>query len=300
MIYRSGAHPLASRVVIARRILLRTGAASALVFGLAPETATAAPAERLRISRNRLYVPARIAGRPVEALLDSAAELTLVDKAFAARAGIAGGAKATARGSGAAEVDSELVDGVSIAAFGVKINRGQVAIVDLSDVASRLTDGPLNVILGRDVFDQARLSVDISHRSIRVLDRAILPRGLEFPLTPQFGIETMPVDVEGQSARATVDLGNGTDVLVSPAFAGKLGALVDGRPLTRDTGGGIGGAASRTGFHIHTLRVANHVFHDVPATIDAGKNATDLNIGISILRRFRLVLDFSEQKIWLD
>lgn len=286
--------------MIDRRYILRAGGAFGVVLGLAPDRSTAAPATRLRISRNRLYVPARIAGRPVEALLDSAAELTLVDKAFAARAGIGGGAKATAQGSGAAVVDSELVDGVSIAAFGVRINRGQVAIVDLSDVAKRLTNGPLNVILGRDVFDQARLAIDISHRSIRVLDRATSPRGREFPLTPEFGIETMPADAEGQAARATVDLGNGTDVLVSPAFAVKLGALVDGRPLTRDTGGGIGGAATRTRFHLRTLRVANHVFRDVPATIDAGKNATDLNIGVSILRRFRLVLEFSEQKIWLD
>lgn len=281
-----------------RRRLLQALAAGGLAGPLSAAVAPE-PYAPLKLYRNRLYVPARIAGAPAEALLDSAAELTLIDRAFARRAGLAVGAAATVLGSGAGNAQSEIVEHVRIETLGLSNPDGVVAVLDLSDVARRLTGGTLDVILGRNVFDLARLEIDIAGGRIRVLDRRLRPRGRELALTGAFGVETIPVLAEGQPAAATLDLGNGTDVLISRAFAQRLGALEDGRPIHDNPGGGIGGKAHRQGFTLKTIDLAGRRFRNVSVAIDAGEHATDLNIGVSLLKHFHLVTDFARKTVWL-
>jgi predicted aspartyl protease len=263
--------------------------------------AAAAPATtRLTMRRHRLFVSARIDGHETQALLDSAAEMTLVDRAFAARIGLGTGHPVTAKGSGANTTEAELVDHISIDAAGVSMTDARIAVIDLADVSRRLNGAPLTLILGRDYFDQARFAIDLSSPSLRVLSRDTLPLGQRFDLGGEFGVETIPVVAEGIAARATVDLGNGNDPLISPAFAARLGVLTDGRPTQREKGGGIGGEAMRQSFVLSTLTVAGETFRDVRVSVDAGKNASDLNIGVSILKHFLIVTDFAQSAIWLD
>jgi predicted aspartyl protease len=284
--------------MFSRRLVLNAALAVPMVR---PAMAEAAPATtRLTMRRHRLFVPARINGHETLALLDSAAEMSLVDEAFAARIGLGKGQAVTAKGSGANPAEAALVEHISIDAAGVSMKGATIAIIDLADVSRRLIGAPLTLILGRDYFDKARLSIDFSVPSLRVLSRDTLPLGQRFDLVGEFGIETMPVVAEGVAARATVDLGNGNNPLISPAFAARLGVLTDGRPTQREKGGGIGGEAMRQSFVLSSLTVAGETFRDVSVSVDAGEHASDLNIGVSILKHFRIVTDFAQKAIWLD
>ena len=186
---------------------------------------SADPGERLRATRGgRLLIDMRVDGHPVAALLDSAAETTLLDRAFAQSIGLAGGASVVARGSGEQDVDATVIEGVTLEAVGRRLPDRTVAVLDLSDVGSRLLGHPLNVILGREVFDAARLRIDVAGLTIAALNRQTDPPGVRLALQTEKGIETVPVRVEGGSeVRAAFDLGNGGNVLLGAGIRSARG-----------------------------------------------------------------------------
>jgi len=98
-----------------RREVLTAGALAAASWIWSPLTraaseggssATGSPAHAanvypLKLTRgDRLLLAAQVNGHDVEALLDSAAEASFLDRAFAQRIGLAGQESATAKGSG--------------------------------------------------------------------------------------------------------------------------------------------------------------------------------------------------------
>src|SRR5687768_6441866 len=68
----------------------------------------------LDIVDNRLFVPAVVNGQATSALLDSAAEMTIVDDDFARRLVLATTGSATAHGSGAASMEASFAEDVDI------------------------------------------------------------------------------------------------------------------------------------------------------------------------------------------
>ncbi len=281
---------------IDRRTLLFT----APLLAALPDCSAADPAVTpLRIAGDRLYVPAIINGVAVEALLDSAAETSIVDAAFAARLGLRGGEAATARGTGAATAAATLVRGVVIDVAGLRLRPAAVAVIDLADIARRLAHGPLMLVLGRELFDAGRLAIDIDAATLTVIPGGRDAPGVRLPLTPRRGIETVPVTIEGVSGNADFDLGNGGTVLIGAGFAARHG-LLDGRATGVIPGGGIGGATTQTTFTLRSFAIAGARFADLPVAVDASPTASDANVGVRLLRRFGIVTDFAARSVWLD
>ena len=80
----------------------------------------------------------------------------------------------------------------------------------------------------------------------------------------------------------------------------KAGLLTPERVIARRRGGGLGGEIDREVLRLGTLEVAGATFTDVEADVDAMDNAGDLNLGVKILRRFIIVTDFAQHRIWLE
>lgn len=275
-----------------------------LAIGLAvPATAADTSFPLTLTSGSRVMVDARINGHPVRALLDSAAESTLIDQKAAASLQVSGGTHVTGQGSGAENFAAAEVKGVTLEAFGVTLKDQTVAVVDLSDVGRRLLGHPLDVVLGREIFDAARLRIDIDRKRITVIgrDSRQVPRGVELALVTEYGIETIPVRVEDHEAvRATFDLGNGSEILIGSKLADQLHLLSDGRPSKLSAGGGLGGELQRKVVTLRTLEIAGQRLTDVPAAIDTRPSASDVNIGISVLRHFLITTDFARHVVWLE
>lgn len=260
--------------------------------------AGAASAGPLETYNNRLFLHVVVNGRPATALLDSAAEMTILDDDFAAGLGIAGTGEATAHGSGAAAIEARFADHVAIEAAGVSIE-ARVGILDLGEVSGRLIGRPVDMLLGRDLFDNARLRIDIGGGTIAIFEGA--PRGVALPLSEHRGTPAVPASVEGHGpVQAVFDLGNGSEVMVGRAYAQAIGLLAPNRIVGRRSGGGLGGAREREIVSLRTLTLAGRTFRDVRAAIDPGESASDLNIGTSILRHFLIVTDFTGHRIWLE
>ncbi|HEX6740785.1 MAG TPA: pepsin/retropepsin-like aspartic protease family protein [Sphingomicrobium sp.] len=258
-------------------------------------TATAAAAEPLKVINGRLFIPAKINGVVTEALLDSGAEGSLFDPAFAAKAKFAEGTPQVMKGSGGT-APARIVEGVTIEALGVELHPEVVVVLDMSDLSTRLIKRPTQAIVGRELFDAARLRIDLAGGRIAVVSKAASPRGVKLPLTAHAGIEGIPVRANGVPAQAEFDLGNGSDVMISRDLVNRLKLPI----LGKKTGGGIGGAIERDYVLLPTLEVAGRRFTNVHANIDDQPSHNDMNVGTSILRNFRITTDFKERAVWLE
>jgi hypothetical protein len=254
--------------------------------------AGAASAEPLLFQNGRLFVQAKVNGFATEALLDSAAEASLIDPRLAAAAHLPEGQEITVRGSGG-EAKARIVEGVTIELLGQKVPAEAVIVADLGEISQRLVKRPTQAIIGREAFDALRFVIDIKGGTITLATAA--PEGAKLPLTAHAGVESIPVTVGATPALAEFDLGNGSEVLVSRAFAQKVGLKLSGKKA----GGGFGGEVVRDTTVLPSLIVAGVQYRDVPAAVDDQPTAGELNIGTSILKDFIITTDFKQRAIWL-
>lgn len=257
--------------------------------------AAPAAAEPLIYDNGRIFIRATLAGVPTEALLDSGGGTSLVDPELARRAGLPPGAEIEITGPGRKD-KARFVYGPHIVAGGVDLGEQDLVILDLDDVSKRLIKRPTKLILGRQLFDSARLRIDISGGTWDVLKPEEKAGGTVLKLQKQAGIEAAPVTVNGVPALAELDLGNGSKVMISKAMADKLGL----KPHGQETGGGINGDLVRDLVRIDRLDVAGHSFRNIEAGIDPLDNGGDLNIGTSILRTFIITTDFPGRAVYLE
>lgn len=266
-----------------------------LAMGMLLAAASQANAEPLKFYNGRLFITATINQVRTEALLDSGAEATMVDPALATKAKLPEGTAQVMKGSGGS-ASARIVEGATVGALGVQFHPEAVVVLDMGDLSTRLIKRPTQAIVGRELFDAARLKIDITRGEIRTLSRNSAPGGIRLPLTGHAGIEGIPVKANGTLAQAEFDLGNGSDVLISRDMVKKLGLKIIGRKA----GGGIGAALNRDTVRLKTLEVAGRQFHDVLAAIDDQASHNDLNVGTAILRHFVITTDFKQRAVWLQ
>ena len=159
--------------------------------------------------------------------------------------------------------------------------------------------GPVEMILGREVFDAGRLLVDIEGRMVTAV-----PRDTARGRPPAGRRASRHADHSGRSRRRCGP--GGVRPRQWQRGAGRPRLCGADRPhrarriVERRSGGGLGGARERDIVVLRNLRVAGREFRDVPAAIDPGETASDLNIGTSILRHFVITTDFPQRAVWLE
>jgi hypothetical protein len=266
----------------------------ALIAAALVATASAASADPLKFYNGRLFIAADVNGLPTEALLDSGAEGSIFDPAFAKRAKFSEGTPQVIKGSAGAE-QARIVEGVTITTLGVELHPEAVVVLDLNDLSNRLIKRPTQAIVGRELFDAARLQIDLAGGQIATVGKEKAPRGVKLPLTAHAGIEAISVKANGLDAQAEFDLGNGSNATISRDFAKKLNLKI----LGKKAGGGIGGAIQRDFVRLKTLEIAGKRFHNLEVTIDDQPSHNDMNVGTAVLKSFLITTDFKNRAVWL-
>lgn len=253
---------------------------------------------------NRIIVPARLNGHETEALLDTGASATTLDRDYARSIGLPRGRTVTATGAGGT-VDAEIVSGVRLEIDGMHFDDMTVAVMDLS-VVSRGIGRPARIILGREFFNNAVVSIDWASNRLRVsAHRAFAPDAgsTALTLTRRGPFNTIPISIAGGAPTpALLDLGNGGALSLPRTYWGGRHELA-GLRYAESRLGGVGGLHPARAAIVPNVTLAGKTFAAVPATLSETGNDQDpekmANVGIGLLKQFQVDLDLGRDRIYL-
>lgn len=216
-------------------------------------------------------VRVRIAGREIFALIDSGAQYSVIDRAFAAELpeqgralfdiplvayGVGGGSQ-VGRGT---TLDLDLP--------GLMVTRLRAAILDLGPLAS--AEGlQTPLIIGRDLLEQVVLAMEPARRHVRLVAREAFVRPADLaPTTVHLagGAMVAAVTVEGVDVDAVVDTGASSLLALDRESATNAG-LLDGRPQESGVSLVLGGAMRALIIEARTVTFADHLYRRVPVGV---------------------------------
>ncbi|NMO15744.1 hypothetical protein HPC49_03295 [Pyxidicoccus fallax] len=258
-------------------------------------------------NENRVFIPARVNGRETQVLLDSGAEMTVVDPAYARELGLKAEGQLAAVGSGG-QAQAQLAGGVDITIGHLKLSGLTVAIIDLAEVAKRIGH-PLPVILGKEAFNQLVVDVDFPNRKVAFHEASAFkapPGAVRLPVVESAGGQrTVQLSIEGRPPIPVLfDVGNGGALSLFPSYWQKAG-LLEKRRSSKTLSGAVGGLKERDVATLKRIQLAGFTLRDVPTVFDEVGNSVSAsdrilgNLGLAVLGRFRMVTDYANDTLLL-
>lgn len=256
-----------------------------------------------------IYVRGKVNGRETDLLLDSGAGMTVLDRAFAASAGLEVAGAVATRGTGGV-AEAGVLEGLTIELGELALGPMAAAALDLSEI-ERKSGRAMPVILGKELFHAVTVEVDYPGRRIRFHDPARFRyqgTGRSTELLPaEDGHKSLRIAMEGgEPVVVGLDTGQGGALTVFGHYAEARGLLA-GRPLSEVKSGGVGGFRISKTATLRSVELAGYELANVPVTIhteDVG-GAFDTtrqagNLGTALLNRFRVVFDYAADRLWLE
>jgi len=314
--------PLFSLTVITFAAVL--AAPTARAFGQQPKAPAPGSTANIRFNSGRrsatvpfdfsdgvLVVRVRVNNsQPVKFFFDTGAGMSVVSTAQAAKLGLQSAPGLNVVGTGGT-VNGGMATGVSLSVPGVTVLNQTVAVFSLDDFPCEARD--IAGIVGYDFIKEFVVEIDYEAKTIRLLDRrnySDRARGASFPLTiartprvpAQITIPGRP-PIEGLFE---IDTGHEGTLVINSPFVKRHRLLESLGNQIPTSGRGVGGVSMRIsarvgGFQLGPYSVASPVVGLSLAT-EGALSATDNDgpLGNEILRRFKVRLDYSRQKMWLE
>lgn len=256
----------------------------------------------------RIYLPARVNGVETDGVLDSGAEMTVIDDDLARRAGLIGAGDLDAEGTAGVQA-AQLATGVSLQIGGVSADNMSVVILDLDAIGGKLLGRPIPLILGKEFFNDLIVDIDYPGRRIAFHDPdnwRYEGSGAVTPVTPLDGLRAIEIRVEGKSPiLAAFDTGQASALTLFERYAEREGLLND-RAVSDRLTGGVGGTATERVLSVSSVAIGDVMLRDVPVGVPVsaeGAFDTDrhqANIGAGVFKRFRLIVDYPASRIILE
>ncbi|MFI4934942.1 MAG: aspartyl protease family protein [Caulobacterales bacterium] len=256
-------------------------------------------------AKSQIYLPVKVNGHDAVALLDSGASISVLDQALAASIGLKTGGEAPVAGA-ERMTSSGFVRGVRVVAGGLTLGDLTTAALDLAPIR-KLTDHPLQVMVGEEVFNELIVDIDFSHRRLAFRDPTsfAMPAGaIESPLLHGGLVRATPVSVEGRApAQFQFDLGDAGALDLYPIYV-KAQKLLEGRRTSQVMSFGEGGSSTDTIATLRQVEFAGVSLSDVPAnfqqTQPPGTGSDQAGrIGMGVLSRFRLIIDYPHDRLYV-
>jgi predicted aspartyl protease len=284
-------------MILGRRQVLAGLGATALM----PMAARAAPvgSAPFTLLNGKMFVDVTVNGVKAQAFVDSGAQFTGLDQAFARQAGVRLGLPVLMRGiqglSGARRAQDVHFE------VGGAVVKSEAIVTNYSDLAGQISH-VIDAVMGGDVFRAFVVEIDFNEQRLSLHDRGVFQPPADarlMALQPHNGLMTAAVTVENRGeVRALLDLGSNVPLIISPGPAKSLGLLSD-RPISTARMGGQGAATIAQIITAQTVGLAGEQFDRVPVMIPKRSVGLDANLGLPILQRFHLYLDFGGERLWL-
>ena len=275
---------------------------AALLGGALASPALAEP-RPFRLVGNQILFPVTIEGHETLALLDTAAGGSLISDALAERLGIR---HRRMVGAGTVGVSGERIR----SSITPKL---RVGLADGIEVGRRLrvfpagaafVSGAAEAIVGADLLRDTVVVIDFDRQTIDIA----LSRQFESPHAPGIPFSSwykpaIKIGIAGRNADLRIDTAASSALHLSAFFAEELPAIEALRKSETLVIGSDGSSAQPI-FSLPNVEIAGVTFEDVPATIGArdhlaGLIVGDGVVGVDLLKRFNLVIDFRRSRLWM-
>lgn len=253
---------------------------------------------------NRIVAEAKLNGHETDVLLDTGASVTTIDSAYARSIGLPHGLKIAGHGAGGV-VDAELVSGLRLDVGSVRLDKLNAGVLDLGAV-SRSIGRPIHVVLGRDFFNSAVVSIDWATSRLNIRSRDAFkaaPGAIEVPLSRNGPFNTIAISVAGaRPIKALLDLGSGAALALPRTYWAGRRELTSLR-YAEGRSGGVGGIHPARSVLVPEVMLAGRKFANVPTSLSEVGNDDDptqmANVGIGLLKEFSVDLDLGRDRIFL-
>jgi hypothetical protein len=256
---------------------------------------------------NHLFLPVTINGREKLWCLDTGAQMTAIDTAFALKLDLK--AEGKIKGSGAGRtVDLSFVKLPEYSVPGLRFQSQRAVTLEIGEIFKRMYGMDVPGILGYDFLSRLTTKIDYARKTLSFYhpDKFVYKgegRVVKAPLVN--GTFTVPVTVDGKySGPWSLDLGAGGCSFHYP-FAEENGLLVF--PGVQRLAGGAGGDFREKEVLFRSIEFAGFTLRnpliDVPAEMTDGafrRKEIIGNLGNTLFRHFVLYLDYKQQQVIVE
>jgi hypothetical protein len=257
-------------------------------------------------NQEQIFVPATVNGRKLSLILDTGADISILDQATASGIGVSLSGALPVGGTGG-QATMQLASGVTVTIGNLALSDITAGVMDLSGMAGQLGHA-MPMILGKEIFNELIVDLDFPNRRIAFHDPGhfAVPAGAVRVALGRHGENrTVPVSIEGREPiDFDFDLGNNSPVIIYPHYRDSARLLAQ-RRQSRSLSAGVGGIFSPACATLASITIGGLGLADVPADFpepaDSALNSdrSGGNIGLPVFSRFRLVTDYARDAIWL-
>jgi predicted aspartyl protease len=244
-------------------------------------------------------------------ILDTGADTSVIDAQRAKALRLKPQGKIVASGA-AGSAEATFTRGVSVSLSGVELLDQTIYVLPLESLSAlgRKIDG----VLGNDVLKEFVVQIDYSAGTINLYE----PRSYRYsgagkivPLTMDEGLLFVSASVtpEGRApieAKFEIDSGSTGAILLNTPFVERHNLLATVPKAIQTNSGGVGGTAKMLRGRVNNVRLGRFVI-DHPITHfsqatqgDYASSKYDGLIGDQILRRFKVIVDYSRRQMILE
>jgi len=267
----------------------------------------------IELTSNKPYAGVQVNGRgPYAFLLDTGASFNVLDNDRASALGISATGKKRVRGAGEGSLTSGVAKNVALALSGLSLPSRDIQVLAVNAALSQVEGRAVDGLLGYDFFKQFVVEIDYAAQRVNVYDPTNRPpvAGDRIPLRivrEHALVAATLVLSDGRSVPGEfmVDTGWRSGVTLNAPFskAKRIPRTVE-KTIEGITGIGIGGPTKDVIGRISSLKLGQFaVERPVVAFSKSGIASDDSFSGIiggEVLRRFKVVLDYPGQQMFLE
>lgn len=260
---------------------------------------------------NHIFIRGQVNGsEPLWFALDSAAGYSLINikRAQALSLQLQGGHRTQGAGG---SIESNRVEGFTFNLSGVELTNQTIMALPLEGLQPS-SGREIDVVLGYVLFERFVVEINYAAKLINLYDPNSYDYqgfGESIPImleanNPYVRAKIMQIGREPVEGEFLIDTGSGRALIVQEAFEREHKLLESIRETIQGRGDGVGGEVQFLVGRVNNLQLGSFILENpVTAFARKGKFAGDNkagNIGNEILRRFKVVFDYSRQRMILE